>query len=312
MNDLGFSMGLRKLPITTSGRRMLVYHGVVKNATTAINSRFISSAMFEQHLAYFKEHFNVVSLDEYVSGANDPSKLTVTLTFDDGYLNNLTEALPLLEKYQVPATFYITTIRSAGYDLLWTDALDLYRHTGPSEITLGNTNYRKGKHEYQNAHDSLKSVLKNGDWLLKKELLNLVLTENQFKSNSAFDPYHQLMNEDEIRALSASNFAKIGAHGVYHNCLDAVSPEEAEQELKTAKTYLENVLQKEVDSFAYPDGRYTRGLIDAAERLGYKTQLGVDPLFPEDLSDERLIFRFGVNPYISFNNQIECMVHGKY
>jgi hypothetical protein len=83
-------------------------------------------------------------------------------------------------------------------------------------------------------------------------------------------------------------------------------------ELKESKYYLENCIQKDVTSLAYPDGIYTREIIHIAEQLGYKTQLAADYLHKEDESDGRIEKRFGINPYISFKNQIKCIVDGKY
>ena len=82
--DWGYSYGYRKLPNKTSGRRILLYHGVTKNAKLDINARFISTTQFEQQISYMKSNFHVVSLDEYFQGVSHPSKLTVAITFDDG------------------------------------------------------------------------------------------------------------------------------------------------------------------------------------------------------------------------------------
>src|SRR5215213_3511763 len=61
---------------------------------------------FDEQLAYFKKHFNVISLSEFVNDLANRrvKKNTVCITFDDGYTDNFLEAKPLLEKHNCPAT----------------------------------------------------------------------------------------------------------------------------------------------------------------------------------------------------------------
>ena len=76
--------------------------------------------------------------------------------------------------------------------------------------------------------------------------------------------------------------------------------------------YLERVTGKPVKSLAFPDGRYTPEVVNLAEQLGFETQLAVDYLHLDDANDPRIENRMGINPYISFNNQMECIIRGGY
>ncbi|MEL6902834.1 MAG: polysaccharide deacetylase family protein, partial [Cyanobacteria bacterium J06606_4] len=70
----------------------------------------LSSARFEQHMQFLSEHRRVVSLDRLVQALEQGEPIrrgTVAITFDDGYLNNLTVAAPILARYGLPATFYL-------------------------------------------------------------------------------------------------------------------------------------------------------------------------------------------------------------
>ena len=107
---------------------VLVYHGLTEGPPRRINARFIDLARFESDLQYIAEHLHPVSLSNYAQGIRHPERCTVAISFDVGYRNNLL-ALPLLEKYQIPATFFITASQSKGHDLLWNDLLDLVQAT---------------------------------------------------------------------------------------------------------------------------------------------------------------------------------------
>jgi len=312
-NDLLFSMRLKSLNLDVDDKRIIVYHGVTANAKTDINARFISTDLFEKQIQYFTTHFHVVSLSNYFDGAYHPYKPTIAITFDDGYQNNLTEALPILEKYKAPATFFITTVQQANYSILWADALDLFRYTNiKNEFVFNNMVYKSPKNEYKNGRKTLKKNLKRTGWNEKKSLVDLILSDNDFIDDQSLKPYYQLLSDEEILQLSKSRYAEIGSHGLYHNCLTKIPLEKAKEELTISKSYLENIIQKEVISFAYPDGDYNNELISAAEKVGYKNQLVVDYIESNHLQDSRLENRFGINPYISFNNQIQCLLDGEY
>ena len=312
INDFAHSLHLKKVKLKP-GKRVIIYHGVTTNANKRINARFISTEEFEKQLVYFNRYFNVVSLTDYFEESNHPeSKFTVALTFDDGYLNNLTEVLPLLEKYKVPATFFITTIKAKNHQYLWADLLDLFRHTGPDQFFFRGVTYHKKKNEYVANGQSLKRQLKKGDWAIKKELSDIILKENSFMNVKSLHPYFQLLNNEQIKQLSESEFATIGSHALYHNCLTQVDLKTAREELEKSKTYLENVTGKKVNFFAYPDGDYNEQLTDLTAEVGYKKQLLVDYKKPEHKNDLRLEERLGINPYISLKNQMQCIINGHY
>mgnify|MGYP001617080487 CR=1 FL=1 len=86
--------------------RVLLYHNIAEDRTHFKNA--ISRDAFEHQLRYLSRYCNVVGLtaDGKWAGLSD-SKLNVLLTFDDGFENNFTEALPLLEKYRFKACFFI-------------------------------------------------------------------------------------------------------------------------------------------------------------------------------------------------------------
>ena len=90
---------------------VIMYHGITKKNTNWFSPRHLSEEQFEEHLRYLKHNFDCVSLTELIHSApKNKNRKQIALTFDDGYLNNLTVALPLIEKYQIPVTFFISGI----------------------------------------------------------------------------------------------------------------------------------------------------------------------------------------------------------
>jgi peptidoglycan/xylan/chitin deacetylase (PgdA/CDA1 family) len=112
--------------------------------------------------------------------------------------------------------------------------------------------------------------------------------------------------------MSRSQFVTIGCHGYYHNDLARHGSGDVKSELIRSKEFLENAIQREVDSLAFPYGSYSHETVNVAKSLGFTRLLPVEFLFPEDQFDATMRERFILNPYISVNNQMLATIHGKY
>ena len=85
----------------------------------------VPPSRFEEQLAALRAHFDPASLSglaEALESGRRPAG--VVLTFDDGYGDNLHEALPLLERYDWPATVFVTTGYVGGAREFWWDELE--------------------------------------------------------------------------------------------------------------------------------------------------------------------------------------------
>ena len=70
----------------------------------------VSCSQFEKQVQLLSKNYSLVSIDEFIETIDkQKNKFLVTLTFDDGYKDNLKYALPILEKYNIPATIYMST-----------------------------------------------------------------------------------------------------------------------------------------------------------------------------------------------------------
>ncbi|WP_171903817.1 polysaccharide deacetylase family protein [Cellulosilyticum sp. I15G10I2] len=92
---------------------VLMYHSFAETVPKSSQSSYVTTKLFEQQLqALLKNNYTPVSfydLHQYIEGkAGLPSK-PIIITADDGYSNNYTHAYPLLKKYNIPATFFVST-----------------------------------------------------------------------------------------------------------------------------------------------------------------------------------------------------------
>jgi peptidoglycan/xylan/chitin deacetylase (PgdA/CDA1 family) len=286
------------------GATIVVYHGICADDPFRFNNIFITRNAFEEHLRFYREYFHILSLDDYFQGRFDPDRFNVCIHFDDGYATNYTQVLPLLDQYQVPATFCITAIREAGYDILWNDFLGLLNKFGPAKID----SFHKLRAGYVSESTGLGfwETFRPEGFEPKAELINTYYPSLPL---SGQEDYWLQMTEDQIRLLAASDLVTIAAHGYYHNDLARIDLAAAEDEIRGSKQFLERTTGKEVKAFAFPYGTYTPAVVDAAKRAGFNQLLALKFLGPEDATIRE---RFIINPYVSLTNQMYNVVRKRY
>lgn len=314
--DIGHALGLYERFLKNArGSRIMIYHGICQKDHTLFNPIFLTAKVFEAHLMLYKKYCNVVSLDDYYSQNFRSDKFNICITFDDGFANNYKYVLPLLEQYQLPATFFITGIRDAGYDVLWNDFLGIVSKYGPNTIDYKGDKYIKGQYDkYISTANgiSLAEKLRSAGFVEKADMMGLLYPLVPFKNNKAIEDYWQQMTTNEIRKLATSPLASIGAHGYYHNDLARADISDAMWELKASKNFLENLIQKTIKSLAFPYGSYSQAVIDTAKNAGYSQLLAMDFLLDTDANDNTMRERFTVNPFISPINQMHATITRRY
>jgi peptidoglycan/xylan/chitin deacetylase (PgdA/CDA1 family) len=314
--DVRYYLGLDKAFYKNArGSRILIYHGICQQDPTRFNPIFLTAKTFEAHLKLYKKHCNVVSLDDYYKGNFSDEKFNICLTFDDGFANNHKYVLPLLGKYQMPATFFITGITNEGYDILWNDFLGIVSKYGPKNITYKNQQYYKGKYDlyYSTAdHITLKDKLRATSFAEKADMMKMLYQLVPFKNEELYTDYWLQMTAEQISELAASPYVTIGAHGYYHNDLTQISVEDAFNEVAQAKQYLEGLIKKPVTSLAFPYGSYNQQVVNEAKRAGYKQLLAMDFYNEADKQDEAMRERLTVSPFISPVNQLHATITCKY
>ena len=269
-----------------------MYHGV-RVGNKRINGRHITAWHFERQLEYFKRNFAIVSLHELCTMKAQgitPDRPTIALTFDDGFLNNLTVALPLLEKYNIPATFFICTAGITDPQYAHpTDRVDIIRMSSTSSlIQIGDESfYRRGhvvagqkrdKHVYH----YLINKLSYPDWLRMNDSLAAQLDENIVMQNS--EVYH-LMSDQDVRDLANNKLVCLGSHGHQHINFLTLSREETQFQLRASKNVIEAYF-KPVDAMAFPYGYFNSTSIALAKAAGYRYLIAggqVNPPYDKDV-----------------------------
>lgn len=87
---------------------VLLYHRVTDEVRDNLT---VGIEQFERQMATIRSHFQPISIEEVLASksVSVSSRPLVTVTFDDGYLDNYTNAAPILQRHGVPAAFFVST-----------------------------------------------------------------------------------------------------------------------------------------------------------------------------------------------------------
>lgn len=292
---LGLDQALYKSPPAHSA--IIMYHNVLPQLRTDVNIRNISTDDFRKQLRYFKKRFDVVPLSSFFNNPVAPNSLAIT--FDDGLINNLRHALPIIEEEKVPVTFFVSTPWLSGQSMLWPDALSVLLHQVPYEVEFEKLIYKRvspmqfrneltGQHIQHALLDALPLQIENFIDALSSKL-NLDAEQKQL-----WEDLCRVMKGEEIKTMAQSQWVEIGSHCVTHHNLLKLSDDKVKEELVDSKNYLEKVTGYKVNSIAYPFGLYNARIKALAHEVGYAQQLAVNYLLPEDKADNTIHNRLGL------------------
>ncbi len=203
----------------------------------------------------------------------------VAVTFDDGYADNLDVALPLLESFAVPASFFVTTgFVESGREFWWDEIQRLVPERGPA----------------RDLHRTLRAL----DAGPREALLDAIAARSG-RDRVARRDYRPL-TAGEVGRLARSPLATVGAHGVTHTAFSILDARGRRDEMLRSRAALERWTGGPVTIFAFPYGE--RGDVPAeaiaeASEAGFAAVALNQPGQVRSRTDRRRIPRFVVRDW---------------
>lgn len=242
---------------------ILLYHGVTDNkypfGIENWSGKHIYVDVFEEQMKYISENKKVCTLRELSSmlQSEDPCPPDcVAVTFDDSFKNVRTVALPVLKKYNIPATFFVTTGMVDNDRLFWVDRLEhMINHHKHDFFYFRGTCYSTSYLPHrQEVLCKLKKQMKDLPPKERYEMLDELEGILGWKDASEVKNYKTL-SWDEVADLDDPPMYEVGGHTVNHEILSYLTPEEAKYEIKSCLDVLEDKLGRKVSLFSYPEGQ---------------------------------------------------------
>jgi peptidoglycan/xylan/chitin deacetylase (PgdA/CDA1 family) len=260
---------------------ILSYHSIVEDPKETDHILGISRARasFEEHMKTLARRFTPVTVQaiaEFASSGRELPPRAVAVTFDDGFADNCDLALPILNRYEVPATFYIMIDGVENGALPWYCRL---------RYALNTTKKTQWFDAEKNQTFSLATPLERkaaltAAWEVGARLIGSVQqdfirsVERELEVEPVEAPHGYMMTWDQVRTLRKAGHT-VGGHTVSHPNLAQVSEGEAHFEITECKKKLEQEIGEPIHHFSYPhpalNPQWSKQTLEITRQAGFKS-----------------------------------------
>ncbi|WP_029232398.1 polysaccharide deacetylase family protein [Butyrivibrio sp. VCB2006] len=271
--------------------RTLLYHRIQK-LEKDIWGIACSPQSFELQMKILKEHFEVVPIDDIIVCTD---KDRIIISFDDGYKDNYENALPILEKYNIPAVIYVSTGNIGSDKEFWWDEIE--RIICSNEKCPDNILFMGD--EYALTDMGLKV---GACYKIRENLLRMLPEERDEQlsilreitlDDGAGRMDNKSISANELKMLDKAAVITIGGHTVSHSRLSAEPEEMQRWEIEESKHVIENYIGHVITTFSFPFGGiedYDEKTISVAREAGYEIIAAVTRKYYDPKMDE---YNFG-------------------
>lgn len=275
---------------------IFIYHSV-KAAPDPLMPFEPDVARFDMILGFLRRWFTVLPLGEAVQRLSDGTlpSAAASITLDDGYADNLTRLLPLLERHGLPATVFVADGYLDG-GCMWNDVIiESVRGCKADRLDLS----LEGLPTLP--LDSLQARRKAIDMLLplvkyKPLAQRTPLAATIARRAGVTVPTDLMLTSSQLQALSRSPLLTIGAHTHMHPILAVEDDATAREEISASKRRIEALIDRPVALFAYPNGRpdkdYTARDVALVRATGFVAAVSTAPGFATAASSSLELPRF--------------------
>lgn len=294
----------------------------------------LDAKLFQQQIQFFKENFTFVSMDDVLEASNGGKPLpekSILLTFDDGYIDNYTVALPILEEAGAKGLFFIPGKTFTKHELLIVNKIHfILACAGENEVfeTLKKRmdDYRGSEFDYpsneelfqkyvggdiysqtQRFNNAKTTFIKVMLQTVLPERLRNILADELFRLYVDVDEeelaYELYMTKQQIRAMKRRGM-DIGIHGYDHNRLGKMPKEDAIKDIEMAMECLDGMIDPKQWAMCYPYGDYNDEVLQIVKERGGCMGVTIKPGVAKIGVDSNLILpRFDCNDFPPKSNR---------
>ena len=292
---------------------VLMYHRVMpweEGIPTPFEGMRVDPVNLEHQVAYLRKKFHLLGLNELCRHLRDRTQFpsnSCLITFDDGWKDNYSHAYPILNRYEVPAVVFLSVVHIGTRKRFWQErtftALSGIRAAAernpdfasrnrnlPGGITIGELAgwpERKFREEVRAQIRRLKKFPLSRIEPYVEELAGIAGT-------SSLEEGESFLSWDDVLTMSRGGI-DFGSHGMGHEILTNITPDEVREEARTSKAIIEEKIQKPVCAFSYPNGDHDPVVRNCVRECGYKIAFGTSRGFIGPADDPLSLKRVNVH-----------------
>ncbi|HRH86066.1 MAG TPA: polysaccharide deacetylase family protein [Rubrivivax sp.] len=248
---------------------ILIFHRVLAQPDALFPDE-VDAARFDRLCSWVRQWFEVLPLDDAarrLALGTLPAR-ALAITFDDGYEDNCSIAMPILQRHGLSATFFVATGFLDG-GCMWNDRIiEAIRGTGRTALDLAQIGYPEfgafRTDDTASRRAAIDAILPRAKYFEPAQ--RLALSQRVTELAQSAPPEHLMMSSQQVRDLHAGGM-QIGAHTVNHPILARLDAAAAAREIGDSKRQLETLTRAPVTLFAYPNGRRGDDYDDASVAL---------------------------------------------
>lgn len=262
--------------------------------------------LFREQIEFMKKNFSIVTMEQVMDAIEGKSELpnnAMLLTFDDGYIDNYTYVLPILEEAKIQGSFFIPGKTFSTNQLLDVNKIHYILASAQMNHLIGDVyermNYYRGQEFDYPSNEELfveygkANRFDDKETIFVKRILQTVLPEQLRNriSSDLFKKYvgvseEQLacelyMTEEQIRTMRRHGMF-IGCHGYDHYWLGNLSPDQMRRDITKALEVLDEFLDRKKWVMKFPYGNYNSQVLEFIEnqgaRIGLTTEVRIADL----------------------------------
>lgn len=259
---------------------VLMYHRIAERPDSfpGADEYTVTPDVFDKQLQFLKHRYNLISVQQLVQGLDGGGSLPprpVAITFDDGYRDTYEQALPLLNKHDVPATVFLT-IKFIEHDInpiefeLAAMIRNLYKITVPDQEITRQFEIQTVDQK-ENRYHEIKAHIKHRTPGVRQEFLARLKKLNETEAvEDGMSAPSLMLTWTQCEELAREPLITLGSHAVDHVPLSVWKSDRTRRDqMERSKEALERNLGVDVRLFSYPYGDQNAAVREAMGKIEY-------------------------------------------
>lgn len=255
----------------------LCYHGVTNQKSRGIENfsgKHLRKDIFLEQMKIIKKKCKILDIHSiyfHLKNKIPFEKKSVAISFDDGFENNFSEALPILKKLKIPAIFYICPLSIEKKQMFWVDKIEtLILNSNKEFFYLKNLNknfYINNDERKKKVVLKIKNICKKSSVKKKDDIIDELIKKIGKKNSFKLTGNYKIASWSQIRDAARCNLFDIGGHSLEHNILTKVKKKDLYQEIKGCVELIKKRTGIRVMHFSYPEGKFNFNVINTLRKF---------------------------------------------